>query len=205
VTCALRVGYSSEKRRASFGAAIRGLSRAIDPMETPNPLATFLRPEADLAVVFVSDEDDGSLASNIAFRDFLYSVKGSYRPDRARVHAIAGDPAAPCNIDPWLTPGERFLRISRETGGTFSDVCTEDFAPLLASLTSAVFTPHDRFDLNKPADAASIIVFVAGSSVLADPIDGWSYDPQANAVKLHGAARPIPGDAVTIDYLDACR
>jgi hypothetical protein len=205
LTCAVRVGYSSETPRAAIGSAIRGLARAIDPAASPNPLPDFLRPDAELAVLFVSDEDDHSLASDLAFRDFLYSIKGSYRPERARVHAIAGDPTTDCTLDPWLIPGVRYRYLARETGGTFADACTEDFAPLLTQLADTIFAPRHRFDLSRAADPASIAVLVAGAPIALDPVDGYTFDANSNSIELHGAARPIAGDAVSIAYGDACR
>jgi hypothetical protein len=204
LTCALRLGYSSEVLRDAFGAAILGLHRAIDPDSEPNPLATFLRPEAELALVFVSDEDDHSLASPAALRDFLFSVKGSYRPDRVQAHAIAGDPNLPCTIDPWLTPGHRYVEIAGNTSGTFTHVCTDDFAPVLTDLARTIFSPRDRFDLSRPADPATIQVLVDGTPIPLDPNDGFSFDAQANTISLQGASKPSPGATITVRYGDGC-
>ncbi len=206
LTCALRVGYSNESPPAPITQAIAGLSRAIDPESDPNPLPHFLRKEADLALIFVSDEEDQSTASNLAFRDYLYSVKGSYRPDRITVHAIAGDPDAPvCLDDPWLTPSERYPLLTRETGGTFQDVCTPDYSPLLGTLGDTILAPTNRFDLEQPADPATIQVEVDGVPVAVDPIDGYSFDAAANAIRLNGASRPVPRASVAITYGDDCR
>lgn len=204
LACALRIGNTNHDRQAGLGAAIEALYRSVDPEVTNNPLAGFLRPEADLAVVLVSDEEDQSKASNGAARNFLWSVKGSYRPDRVTVHAIAGDPNSPCPGDPWLTPSERYRMITRQTGGTFQNACAPDFAPLLDNLGAAIFAPRHRFDLSKPASPGSLQVFVDGAPVPEDGTNGYGFDPNTNAVVLNGDARPSPGAVITVVYGDGC-
>lgn len=202
--CAVRIGNSNHDRQAALGAATKALHRSVDPAASVNPLPGFLRPEADLAVVVVSDEEDQSKASNNAVRDFLWSVKGSYRPDRVAVHALAGDPSSACMDDPWLTPSERYRAITRETGGTFQDICTTDFVPLLDNLRASIFEPKHRFDLSRRPDPASLQVFVDGTPIPVDGTDGYLFDTNTNAVILNGSARPSPGVAITILYDDAC-
>ena len=193
---------------SGLGAAMRALERAtsttLDPATNPN--AGFVRPDAKLAIVTVSDEDDQSAESHEVLRDFYYSVKGFNRRDRVSVFSIAGPTTNPCAQGPrFAEPGYRYLRMTQDTGGRFFDICETDWQPLLNNLGLDVFTPLDEWDLSQAADPGSLQVAVDGVSIPSDPVDGYTYILASNSLRFNGASLPAPGAQITATYTGLCR
>lgn len=194
---------------AGLGAAMRTLERAIDPNNNDpsvNPNAALIRPDAKLAIVVMSDEDDQSEESDMILRDFFFSVKGAHRPDRVAVHAIAGPVVEPCDLGPRASnPGYRYEWMTQQTDGIFFNICLEDWQPVLRDLGTDVFTPLDEWDLSQAADPATLMVTVDGAPVPRDANNGYQYNPAGNSIKFNGAAVPDPGAEIIADYAGICR
>ena len=139
-------------------AAYRALSQPLvnsadDPATTlPNDgNLGFLRPDALLAVVFVSDEDDSSPQTVEFYETFLRAVKAN-NPTLLVVSAIVGPP----NISTCPTAsssGLRYIQLAQHTGGLVESICTQDWAASLENISVGVFSPRRRFPLSQvPAD-----------------------------------------------------
>ncbi|MEL6187983.1 MAG: hypothetical protein AAFU79_25450, partial [Myxococcota bacterium] len=157
--CMFDVGINGSGREAGLGAAKRALERALDPNLSPNANAGFIRDDANLVVVSVSDEDDQSFDPLPVMRDFFYSIKGSRNPERFTAHAIAYPVAEPCIPESTFgSPGFGYSWMARETGGRFFNLCNEDWSPILDDIAQVTFTPLDSWELSRQADPATIVV-----------------------------------------------
>lgn len=208
--CTFEVGTTgSGAYEAGLGAAKRALERATAPGSTSqnNINHGFVRDDANLAVVVMSDEEDQTGLSLPVLKDFFESVKGRNRPDRSAVHAIAGPTSEPCVVQGRFQaqPGFRYEWMATETGGLFNNICDEDWSPALTQLGLDVFVPLDEWNLSQAADPGSVVVTVDGVSVPFDAQDGYTYNPVANSVKFHGDAVPDPGAQIVVEYLGLCR
>ncbi|MEM7676870.1 MAG: hypothetical protein AAF449_12775, partial [Myxococcota bacterium] len=193
---------------SGLGAAMRALERATDPTLDPatNVNAGFVRPDAKLAVVAVSDEEDQSAESEQVLRDFFFSIKGFDRPDLVQVHAIAGPVQNVCAQGArFAEPGYRYARMAQATGGQFFDICETDWQPLLTNLGLDVFTPLDEWNLTQAADPSTLRVTVDGVAIQPDPFNGYVYAAQSNSIRFVGSAVPPPGAQITADYAGLCR
>lgn len=207
--CTFDVGTNGSGYEAGLGAAMRALERATDPSLDPSTNANFgfVRPDAKLAIVTMSDEEDQSVESDDVLRDFFYSVKGAHRPDRVAVHAIAGPVAESCELAGRFRPqpGYRYFNMTQETGGIFFNICNEDWQPVLQQLGLDVFTPTDEWDLSQAADPGSLVIEVDGIQIAPGLQDGWSYNRQGNSIKFNGNTVPAPGSQVVVSYSGLCR
>lgn len=194
---------------AGLGAAMRALERAtsttIDPSTNPN--ANFLRDQAKLAIVTVSDEDDQSAESDLVLRDFFWSVKGGFnRRALVSVHSIAGPVTNPCaQGERFAVPGFRYLWMTQQTDGIFFDICEDDWQPLVRDLGLDVFTPLNEWELSQSADPASLVVTVDGVQVNVDALNGYTYDLATNSIRFNGASVPVPGAQISAEYTGLCR
>ncbi|MCC7384791.1 MAG: choice-of-anchor D domain-containing protein [Deltaproteobacteria bacterium] len=200
--CTFEVGVTGPYLEAGLGAARQALLRAMDDSDPLNPNRGFLRDDASLAIVAMSDEEDQSLESDDLLRDFFFSIKGR---SRVKVHAIAGPTTEPCVTDIRIQAGYRYERMARETGGTFHNICLEDWSPVLAALGLNVFTPISEWQLSQAAVPASVTVTVDGRPVSWSIVNGFTYDVGTNTVQFHGAAVPGPNQQIDVDYLGNCR
>ena len=207
--CTFLVGANSISFfEAGLGAAQRALERATSttiPVDE-NANLGFLRPQAKLAIVAVSDEEDQSAESQELLRDYFWSVKGFNRRDRVQVHAIAGPTQEDCAQGTrFAEPGYRYEWMTQQTGGIFFNICESDWQPLLSDLGLGVFTPLNEWDLSQLADPGTMQVAVDGVSIRNDALNGYVFLPDTNSVRFNGTSVPVPGAEVVIDYSGLCR
>jgi hypothetical protein len=200
--CVFEVGTNGPYLEAGLGAARQALLRAQDTLDMTNPNAGFLRADASLAIVIMSDEEDQSIESNELLRDYFFSIKGR---NRVKVHAIAGPTREACPLSSRADPGYRYEWMTRQTGGQFHSICLEDWGPVLESLGLNVFQPIDEWQLSQAAVPSSVSVTVDGVPVIWNENSGFTYDASTNSVRFHGAAIPGPGERIDVNYLGNCR
>lgn len=200
--CLFEVGTNGSGTEAGLGAARQALLRAQNTAEPGNVNAGFIRDDASLAIVVMSDEEDQSIESEGLLLSYFQSIHG---PNRVKVHAIAGPTTEPCATDIRIDPGYRYERMAQLTGGTFHNICLEDWAPVLEALGLNVFTPLDEWRLSQAAVPASITVTVDGLPVGWSATNGFTYDVSTNTIRFHGPAVPRPGTQIDVDYLGNCR
>jgi hypothetical protein len=161
--------------------------------------AGFLREDAKLAVVFVTDEDDSSPGTVAYYETFFRALKGN-NPALLSLSAIVG----PENLSACPTAsgsGSRYLALAHATDGVIENICTPDWAASLAKLGRSTFGPRRSFKLSdKPADPAQVTVQVNGETLTT----GWSYDATLNAIVFTADAVPSPGAIIDVTYPLGC-
>jgi len=159
----------------------------------------FLRPDARLAVVFVSDEDDGSSGSVDSYETFLRALKGN-DPTLLVVSAIVG-PADLSTCPTASSSGSRYIALAQRTGGVVESICTNDWAGALGNISGGVFSPRRRFPLSQvPADPSQIAVEVDGTPVTG----GWTYDAATRSVVFAAGAAPGFDSTIDVTYPLGC-
>jgi hypothetical protein len=179
--------------------------------------AGFMRPDADLAIVVVSDENDCSDGGALPHEDQLecYQMNELLVPTAEYVHALNGlkdEDAAltfsgivgPPNAEDCetATPGHRYLSLVAEFEGLQADICEDSYETVMAELGLLATGVQSFFVLQWTADPETIEVRVDGFDVPEDPaeLDGWSYDADENTVYLWGTFTPLRGSTVEIHY-----
>jgi hypothetical protein len=185
-----------------------GFDGARGALGDPDNLATgFLRPNATLAVIAVSDEEEQA-SDGIRPADFatwLASLKGG---DASKVSfsALTGPATGTVFGCPLFSgsdaePAPRYHAAIRATGGVWGDLCHFDVRPFLANVSYVAAGLEYRFPLtDTPEPTTGITVTVDGVAVPYGITDGWTYDPDSNSVELHGASIPDPGAAIVVRY-----
>lgn len=200
-----QVGTAGSGIEAGLGAAKNALIRAQE--EEPNINSGFLRDDAQLAIVLMSDEDDQSIESDPNLELFFRTVKGPGRESRTKIHAIAGPTTESCRNEEGrflAAPGFRYERFTKIFGGNFLNICEDDWSPLLTQLGLDTFEPEDTWFLSQAADPATVRVFVNGAEVAQSATDGWTFNFSANAVEFNGTALPPPGARIEVRYDGLC-
>ncbi len=199
----VEVGFCHSYEQA-FEAMRLALSSPLadvhDDPRTPEPLdgnQGFLRDEAALAVVFVSDEDDHSGEDVEDYVSFLRHLKGPNQPYRVSAYAVAPT-AQGCATAGGQ--GLRYADIARLTGGEVLSVCEPDFSPALAQVAGRAFGPQDAFQLSEVPVASTLEVFVDGRQVSS----GWRYEASDNTVVFERGSRPVAGARIQVVYDAVC-
>jgi hypothetical protein len=154
----------------------------------------FLRDEAVLHVIFISDEDDNSPGWDTdsgywqSYVDTIVAAKSD--PSLVRMSAIAGPVPDGCD---GAEPGTGYAEAVTATGGELLSICT-DWTQQLDLLVQASIERSD-FSLSTWPIVPSLSVVVNGES----RDDGWEYVGADNLVRFD-TDLPRSGDQVTIGY-----
>lgn len=161
------------------------------------PNRGFLRPNAQLHVVVLSNSDDQSPGQLAAYVKAFLALQNTYFfPE---FHAIANpDPQNACltALGP-AAPTPRYGELIAQSNGSYVTLCSADYTAGLTALTSDLFPPLiPSIHLNYSPDPATISVEVAGV-----PCKGWTYDVGSNSIQLAGAC---PGTQAVVTYNLLC-
>lgn len=154
----------------------------------------FLRTEANLAVIFISEDDDHSGYAVNDYITFLDALKGR---GGARANAIVD-----INNFCAQTSGiaQRYLDLVNATGGNASSICAADWNAAFGTFADQAFAERTAYGLSQIPDANGIEVFVNGTAAAAG---SWSYDAGSNSVRF--STPPAPGSVITVTYTATCR
>jgi hypothetical protein len=160
------------------GGQEKGFEAVYDYI-TSNPYAiTWMRPDAALLVVFVSDEEEQSYITMPTVPDFT-SWYTSLRGGSSFISSIVNhDPTI--SMCPWAVKpidiGDRYMDAATYFGGVIIDICEEDWSAGVADATRSV-APHESWELTKEPVEDSIVVFINGM-----PDTNWTYSATDNTI-----------------------
>jgi hypothetical protein len=160
-----------------------------------NPYSTtWMRPDAGLLVVFVSDEEEQSYTEYPDPSDFI-SWYGSLRMGSVFMASIVNQEASTslCAFPPSpIDVGERYMEATSVLGGVVLDICDTDWSPGVTDATHSV-EPVENIKLTHKAEPDSIRVFINGSLN-----HDWFYQESDNTVYF--TIIPSAGQLVEIGY-----
>jgi hypothetical protein len=194
--------WNEQGLEAAYRALSAPLVNSSDDPRTALPNdgnAGFMRPDAKLAIVFLSDEEDYSTPPVSFYETFFKALKGD-DPSMLSISAIVA-PVALSTCPSASSAGTRYIQLAQSTGGVVESICTPDWASSLQNLSSSAFGPRRRFALSElPSDPAQISVQVNGI-----PVTGtWTYEDASRTVVFDEASAPPPGSIIQITYPLGC-
>ena len=177
----------------------RGFEAALDAVDSSlNP--DFGRDDADLEVIFFSDEDDHS---SIESDDFVEQLSALRPSTTSTVNAIVGDlPEGCASMLAAADPGEKYVEAQEATEGLRESICSYDYDAMLSRMAQHVLGLNVRFALRKIPDLATVEVKVDGVIIHHRDRHGWWYDAGDNSIVFDGYAVPQPGASIAISYYE---
>lgn len=193
----------------------QGIEAGVRAMQHPENEG-FLREEATLAVIYVSDENDCS--NDGAFLDesdgklcyeypeALTSVledvrryQGIKGPDgRLVVSGIVGpEPEAGCD-NSWR--GKRYETVIRKLDGINGNICDANYEQILEEMSERIVGPSRVFQLTYAAVEETLVVTVDGEVIEPDETSGWTYDNELWMLRFDGVYVPPPLSHIVVDY-----
>jgi hypothetical protein len=185
----------------------------------------FLRKEAFLYIVFVTDEEDKSAQDVRYFYRYFETAKGIGNNAMVTTAAIMGNTGNACGA----TPGARYQQLAELTGGVVGSICDANFSATLKKLGSNAVGLKRKFSLqtkpnvetlkislrypcNVAADQLSKCASVEDSecqgtpaealNVVCTPVrglpDGWVYEASNNGIFFAGES--VPGLRAQIEF-----
>ena len=201
--------------------AERGLESA--KLALSNPMrnganAGFLRDNAILAIIIVSDEEDQSKpygsteptkaeaddaswqAANLTpvadYVNFFLSLKNNNQA-MVNLSAIIGDVPGGCPTS--ASPGTRYAEAATMLHGVQGSICADNFGPILDQIGATVTGLATAYPLQFTPDPSTITVTVDGTVIPMGPT-GWTYNAATNTISFAPNAVPPSCAVIQIDY-----
>lgn len=201
-----QVGLDGDNKEKGLEAA----AYALSPIANLDINQGFVRPDARLLVVFISDEEDCSDEGALGFRDpddcyreqqllvpvanyvdTFRSMKDAY--EDVQVAAIVGIEADLCQE---VYPSERYTEVARLTGGQVGNICDGDWSQMLANLGLYATGVIQSFQLSSAVKEDTLQVFVDDTEVTT----GWTHDPETWFLHFDDASIPPRGSVINATY-----
>ena len=189
---AVNVGTGGSGIEKGFQFGREALSPPL--MAPGGPNDGFLREEAGLRLIFVSDESEQSADTVTAFTQYFQGLKTN--PDHMIASSITGQLTG-CNSPTGnADPAPRYAQIVANTGGLSASICDPNWVNTLSNLAWLSLSWQDTFELSDMPVEETIEVELNHVPVYV----GWYYDEVINAVIFDPDYIPDTGDLITINY-----
>ncbi|MBI5497154.1 MAG: choice-of-anchor D domain-containing protein [Deltaproteobacteria bacterium] len=220
--CNVEVADSSNvtPSRAHSDSAEAGLQAAKLFLSQPNSTTTnagFLREDAKLYVIMISDEEDQSAGPVDLYVDFFQNLKGFRNRSLVSVSAIAGHVPGGCGEA--AEAGTRYKdAVDAIANGLFLDICENDWGNYLTQLAFDSFGLKTQFFLSRNADPAQLTVCIAQDDPVVTPstacapvaaapegsATGYFYEASTNSIVFNSGSVPQRGQYIKVTYEAAC-
>jgi len=158
-----------------------GFDAAYEYIVNNSYASTWLRPDAALLVVFVSDEEDQSDDHFPDVADFK-SWFASQRSGSAYVASVVNVAQADSvctSVPSIINIGDRYMDVTNHFGGIVVDICSEDWSTGVQDASTQV-EPHEMWELTYlPSQEETIRVFIDGLLNW-----DWHYQSSDNTVQF---------------------
>ena len=177
---------------------------ALTPPMSEGANAGFLRSEAYLSVIFVTDEEDSSPGTTSEYINAFRNLKGISARDVFNASALVVTDEADCTdeqLDVGASQNTRMVDVANQTNGVVGSICSGDFATIVTELSLASSRLTDTFYLSQTPNAGTLIVGVDEVEVACS--DGmWAYEEVEGrpAIVFARDQLPPPGARITASY-----
>ncbi len=177
---------------------------ALTPPMSNGANEGFLRDDAYLSIIFVTDEEDSSPGTTNEYINAFRDLKGVTARDVFNASALVVTDEADCTdeqLDAGASQNIRMVDVANQTNGVVGSICSGDFATIVTELSLASSRLTDTFYLSETPDAASLIVGVGDEEVPCDA-GVWEYRVVDGRPALVFARDqlPAPGTRITASY-----
>jgi len=162
-----------------------------------NPYSsTWMRDDAALLVVFVSDEEEQSNQYMINVNDFTSwygSLRGGNSTYVSSIVNVAAVDSVCLTTPPAINIGDRYMDATNYFSGIIVDICDEDWSPGVTD-ASVMIEPHEEWPLTYIPIESTIRIWI-DSQLNYD----WTYDATTNSIQF--MIIPGGGSHVEIAYI----
>ena len=152
--------------------------------------SSFLRKNAFLVIVYVSDEEDQSEKKVSEYLSKLHALKENKGLIKAYSIITTKNYG-----QQWETLGKRYAELSAATAGISSDI-KKDFAAILLDMGGRIVNLIDSFALSESPYQNKIEVFVNGQILTS----GYSLDSSSRSIKFNNQSLPAEGSKIEVRY-----
>jgi hypothetical protein len=181
----INVGTKGSPKEMGISSSVRFLQRYANLNNDE-----FVRDDAFLVIIYLSDEEDQSPLSVQHYANLIKGYKAN--PSDIKVYSITTDMSI---MNQWETVGHRYMAMADIFGGIKSDI-KKDFYPVLRDMGLSIANLLDSFALAGLPHNDELEVIVDG--VIQET--GYIYDNQTRTVRFDESSMPREGASVVIRY-----
>jgi hypothetical protein len=180
-------------------SGLAAMELALSEPVLSNENAGFIRDDALLSIIILSDEPEQSNRDSRHYIDFLGTVKDD--PTQISVSTIVGDRDWGCQgvcggRPTGAQPGDKYIDVQEAFPGVFESICACDYSPAMEAVGLASAGFRSVFELSRvPLDARQIEVTVNGQITML-----WHYNPETNSIEFELDAIPQGLATIYISY-----
>jgi len=165
----------------------------------------FLREDALLVIVFISDDQDVSLGTVSDYVDFLNDLKGVNTKEKqnwiSNFIGVTDITDARCRtFGNYSGAGLRYMELAEYSNGIVDTICYTEFDSFMNQITVRLQSVLNEFKFENWPLVETISVILNGSEVPRDEVSGWVYKSETNTLLLLGDYKPKPNDTIEIKY-----
>lgn len=185
---------------------LQSIQQVLSPSYLAGEGAGFLRSDALLAVIALSNEDDYSSSSVSSLKQFFDTLKPKFKgTTQAWIVNFIGVPnlASSCSTvlgGEYKEPGLRWIDLANYSGGTIQPICDSSLATAVDNVKKRIVEILTDYHLERRPKIETIVVHKNGQVVPRSSTDGWEYLSDINAVRFYGSAVPGADDRVSVDF-----
>jgi hypothetical protein len=204
------------KSRVQQGQAGSDLERGLQSIQdvlSPNYLQNegvgFLRSDALLAVIALSNEDDYSSSSIASLEQFFDTLKPKFKgTTQAWLMNFIGVPSLTSSCSTVLggeykEPGLRWIELANYSGGTVQAICDTSLAYAVDNVRKRIVEVLTDYYLSRRPKVETIVVKKNGVVVPKSTTDGWDYIQDKNLIRFYGNSVPSADETITVDFSPA--
>lgn len=150
---------------------------------------SFLRKDAALAIVFLTDEEDSSPKTVSQYLTNLQALKENHA--HVKTHSII----TLQKTNSGESVGARYKELSKSTAGIIGDI-KKDFASTLANIGGEIVTLLDSFALNASPYNDEVEVYVDNVKVEV----GYTFNSSQRSITFDKASLPAEGSKIEVRY-----
>ena len=178
----------------------KGFEAVLAALNPDGPNGSVLRQNADLEIVFFSDEDE---QSDMTVNEFLNGVASLRSSSDIVVNAIVGDPPEGCaSVYGAADVGEKYQKAQEKTNGARESICALDYDAMLQRIAVKVLGLETTFALSAAPDLSTLEVTEGEAYIHQRSRHGWRYDAGENTIIFDGYAVPYPSSEIIINYAE---
>jgi len=177
----------------------KGLATSLDALLSHDISTNFLRSDAMLVLIYVSDEADHS---PFDYQFYINNFNTIKQEELISAYAVVGDYPSGCTYQgPNSWPrvadfGAGYYELAMHYGGEAYSICAIDWGQQMNALANQL-TTMQFFQFAKPDPIESTIeVYINGQQVT----EGWTYESSFNGVAFNDDTIPISGQTIRIEY-----
>lgn len=198
-------GYSGAKE-------LDAIQMALSDPNLSGSNSGFIRNEAHLAIIELSDADDSdstaTTASTLSFLQGLkpdkYDVISRTYKKNFTVSAVGVDSLTDpdcAGLLPLIEVATKFKSLVSSTSGSFASICKADFSDGLSSISQRIAEAITEIPLARTPDTSTLQITFNGVSVPNDGTNGYTYVSSGNKIVFHGTWIPQDNTSISINYI----